>query len=192
MGKLRLKETASERSERERDEEDRRSAKRRRKKHKEAAAGAGASTSRYYYNDDDAAQPDESRTVPKDDHNEDDSDAWVPPRPSKDRPYVPYSFDDDIEESRLPPSGAHKNDRMNEQEAFNQKLFEAMAEDEGFDPYSNHAHNSGISFDYREDLMDRRSGAYGVNGVATDRFVDPSTGAILNRVVFKDAMTEDE
>lgn len=116
-----------------------------------------------------------------------DSDAWVPPRPSKDRPYVPYSFDDDDTESRLPGS------RQSDDSKFREKLFDAMRDDEGFDPYSASASTAGLSFDYREDpTASSTSVSFGASGTASDRFVDPKTGAILNRVIFKDAMTEEE
>lgn len=124
-----------------------------------------------------------------------DSDSYVPPRPSKDRPYVPYTFDDEDEESRLPPPQSEKRDRAYDQESFNERLFEAMREDEGFDPFSSSARSAGMSYDYREHtaINDSYSDAtYGLNGVKSDRYVDPDTGVILNRVIFKDAMNDEE
>lgn len=116
-----------------------------------------------------------------------DSDSYVPPRPRADRPYVPYTYDDD--EGALPPASARKPDDGNNAE-FTDKLFAAMREDEGYDPYSRSAQAAGYSYDYRESL-DTKS-HYGPSGVASDRFVDPESGFILNRVIFRDAMTDDE
>lgn len=123
--------------------------------------------------------------------SDDDEDAYVPPRPNKDRPYVPYSFSDEDDESRLPPQSAHKRDKTAEEAEFNQRLFDAMREDEGIpELYSISGSQAGLSFDYRECLPDRR--AFGASGVANDRFVDADTGVIVNRVIFREAMTEEE
>ena len=189
MGKLRMKETASERAAKETSSSSSRKEHRKKKRRKRGST---------HDNDNDHDEEDEQGAAgvkptkhyqKSDDGN--DEDAYVPPRPSKDRPYVPYTFNDLDDESRLPSQNAHKRDRATEHEEFNQRLFDAMKDDEGLpDPYSNSASRSGMSFDYREALPDRR--AFGTNGIANDRFVDPDTGIIVNRIIFKDAMTEEE
>ncbi|KAL7004656.1 hypothetical protein EMMF5_005763 [Cystobasidiomycetes sp. EMM_F5] len=140
-------------------------------------------------------EPSLRRTTGQDGDEDADSDAYVPPRPSKDRPYVPYSYNDDDDESRLPPSSSHKRhtdyDTQHDEHQFREKLFSAMRDDEGFDPYSTAASNAGLCFDYRErDMPDQRR--FGTTGVYDDRYVDPVTGAIINRVIFKEAMTDEE
>lgn len=120
----------------------------------------------------------------------DDSDAYVPPRPSKDRPYVPYSYDDEDEEGKLPPPQSLKPDPAVDEETFRERLFDAMREDERSDAFDSSTREAGFGFDYREAMPDRR--AFGRSTVMDDRYVDPVTGIVVNRVIFKDAMTEDE
>jgi hypothetical protein len=187
MGKLRMKETPQDRLARE--ASDPSTSAHRKKKRRKQSDKEASSTSRYYR----SVSPETTADVKGKGRSrsaEEDSDSHVPPRPSKDRPYVPYSFNDDDEEGRLPLPQANKRDKAGENEEFTQKLFDAMRDDEGYDPYSRTAARAGYSYDYRETLPDAR--AYGPAGVASDRYVDPESGFILNRVVFKDAMTDDE
>ena len=114
--------------------------------------------------------------------DDDDSDAYVPPRPSANRPYVPYTFDDDDPESRLPAAAAHKPD-LDDEAAFREKLFEAMRDDEGADQYTRAKRDN-----YEYALPD----GFGTSGVYNDHYVDPDTGAVINRIIYKHAMTEDE
>jgi hypothetical protein len=186
MGKLRMKGTPQDRLAREgSDPSTSAHRKKKRRKHSDKEA---SSASRYYR----SVSPESTADVKGKGRRsaEEESDSYVPPRPSKDRLYVPYSFNDDDEEGRLPVPQANKRDKAREDEEFTQKLFDAMRDDEGYDPYSRSAAKAGYSYDYRETLPDAR--AYGPAGVASDRYVDPESGFILNRVVFKDAMTDDE
>lgn len=181
MGKLRMKETAQDRLARESSTDATSSSHRKKKRRKHS----DKDSSRYYRSVSPEVQP---AVKGKGRSTSVDSDSYVPPRPSKDRPYVPYTYDD--EESQLPPLQARKRDKAREDEEFTQKLFDAMREDEGYEPYSRSAASAGYSYDYREALPDAR--AYGPAGVASDRYVDPESGFILNRVIFKDAMNDDE
>lgn len=184
MGKLRMKETPQDRlSARDSDNGSGSSSSHRKKKRRKREYSAGKDDI------DESARDVKGKGRSRSRSPDVDSDSYVPPRPRADRPYVPYSYNDDDEESRLPPprSSAYKN--VDDAE-FTAKLFNAMREDEGYEPYSRASGDAGYSYDYREALPDAR--AYGPSGVASDRYTDPDTGFILNRVIFKDAMTDDE
>lgn len=188
MGKLRMKETASERQ-RSQDREDHRKKRKRRderSKHGKSTSSSSKARARSTSTDQDSA---EKATKRQDGGEDDDSDSYVPPRPSKDRPYVPYSFDDD-EESTLPPPQSHKRDRALDDETFHERLFDAMREDERGDVFDSSTREAGFGFDYREALPDRR--AFGRSNILDDQYIDPVTGIVVNRVIFKDAMNEDE
>lgn len=205
MGRLRMKETPQERLDRkQRELEEKKASKRskKRRRRREEATARESRPSKHYRSSSsssssssDSDKPRRSRKGKeraKDDIDE-DSDSYVPPRPSKDRPYVPYSFDDDDTESRIPSASSHKPERAREEEEFNQKLFDAMREDEGgLDPYSEAGRYSGFSYDYREADPSVGNGTFGRTGVRDDRFVDPVSGVVLNRVIFKDAMNDEE
>lgn len=189
MGKLRMKETASERQQSQEREDHRKKRRRREREREERKYGQSSSYSSYRRARSTSSDLGEENKANKYDDG-DDSDAYVPPRPSKDRPYVPYSYDDDDEESRLPPPQSSKRDRALDEETFNERLFDAMREDERGDVFDASTREAGFGFDYREALPDRR--AFGRSTVVDDRYVDPVTGIVMNRVIFKDAMTEDE
>lgn len=202
-----MKETPQERLDRKKRELEekkasKRSKKRRRRREEDAresrpskhyrSSSSSSSSSSYDDDDDKPRRSRKGKERAKDDIDE-DSDSYVPPRPSKDRPYVPYTFDDDDAESRIPSASSYKPDRAREEEEFNQKLFDAMREDEGgLDPFSEAGRYSGFSYDYREADPSVGNGAFGRTGVRDDRFVDPVSGVVLNRVIFKDAMNDEE
>lgn len=182
MGKLRMKETASDKYyEQDRDHRKKRRRREERKDGDEESKPGSSSRARARSTSSDF---DESK------YNADDSDSYVPPRPSKDRPYVRYNYNDDEEEGRLPPPQSSKRDTAIDDETFHERLFEAMREDERADVFDSSTREAGYGFDYREALPDRR--AFGRSTVMDDRFVDPATGVTVNRVIFKDAMTEEE
>lgn len=181
MGKLRMKETPQDRLlEKEERQSRRHGSSKKRRRHRSTTDSddpiASTSSSKHF----------RPSPLPEDDD-------YVPPRPPADRPYVPYTFDDDDEEGRLPSSAAHKSDKQRaqaEEEAFQEKLFDAMRDDEAFDPWSDSARTGGVSYDYRENLPDVN--AFGRRKVMNDQYVDPETGVIVNRVIFKDAMSDEQ
>jgi hypothetical protein len=206
MGKLRMKETPQDRH----IEEDHRKKRRRRKREEDGTAESSkrsskssSSTRRRHRrrstspSSSSTSSGSESATAParKSDSNadvvNDDSDSYVPPRPSKDRPYIPYSYNDEDDESKLPPSQSEKRDTaIDDDETFQKRLFDAMREDERTDAFDASTREAGFGFDYREALPERK--AFGRSNVVDDRYVDPLTGIVVNRVIFKDAMNEDE
>lgn len=189
MGKLRMKETASERQHSQDREDHRKKRKLRdeRSKYGKSTSSSGKVRARSTSTNRSSAEKATKRQDGGD--GDDDSDSYVPPRPSKDRPYVPYSFDDD-EESTLPPPQSHKRDRALDDETFHERLFDAMRDDERGDVFDSTTREAGFGFDYREALPDRR--AFGRSNILDDQYIDPVTGIVVNRVIFKDAMNEDE
>lgn len=208
MAKLRMKETSTDRTEADRERELREAHRKRKRRRREErdrryyqqssiSKSTTAAKSRFKScssSDEARGEKPETKTGNIDNHDDDDdSDTYVPPRPSKDRPYIPYSFDDDDEESRLPPPQSRKRDIGVDDDTFHERLFDAMREDEGpsyRDPFDGPSREAGFGLDYRETLPDRR--AFGRQNVLDDRYIDPVTGLVMNRVIFKDAMTEDE